>query len=118
MRRAPDIPTLRAAWWAQRALRVARRRLRSGTLTDVSLPLPPALPQRAARGVEALLRRRTHSCLEGALVRQRWRIAHGDPRDVIIAVSGPGDGFGAHAWVEGDPPGIDETMHELTRLRP
>lgn len=118
MRRPPDIATLRAAWWAQRALRQARRRLRAGALADVRLASPPRLPAEAARGVEALLRRRAHSCLEGALVRQRWRAAHGDPREVVIAVTSPTERFGAHAWLDGDRSAGAEPMHELARLRP
>ncbi len=116
MRRPPDIPTLRAALWAQRALLSARRQLRAEELERVALPAPPGLPERAGRGVDALLRRRAHSCLEGALVRQRWLAHLGDDRDVVIGVSAPSESFAAHAWVDGDPDGGG--FAELRRLRP
>ncbi len=117
MRRPPGIAALRAAWWAQRALTGARRQLRRGALDDVALPPPPALAADAGRGVLALLRRREHSCLEGALVRQRWLAARGDARDVVIGVSAPDDAFGAHAWLDGDPVGGGPEFRELRRLR-
>lgn len=117
MRRPPDVATLRAAWWAQRALHGARRQLQGGALEAVALPAPPRLPREAARGVQALLRRREHSCLEGALVLQRWLAAHGDPRDVVIGVSAPGASFAAHAWLDGDP-ATTGTYRELRRLQP
>ena len=115
MRRPPDLATLRAALWAQRALRVARRELQRNPLDHVALPAPPRLPSDAGRGVRALLRRREHSCLEGALVLQRWLAAHGDRRDVVIGVTAPGGEFAAHAWLEGEPQ--TETFRELRRVR-
>lgn len=117
MRRPPDVATLRAAWWAQRALLDARRQLPRRQLHHVALAPPPQLPAHAGRGVEALLRRRAHSCLEGALVRQRWLAAAGDRRDVVIGVVAPGAGFGAHAWLEGDMPGSGG-FQELRRIAP
>lgn len=116
MRRPPDIATLRAAWWARRALREARRQLPRRPLDDITLPPPPRLPPHAARGVGALLRRRQHSCLEGALVRQRWLAARGDPRDVVIGVMAPGEAFGAHAWIDGDDAAAGAGFTELRRL--
>lgn len=118
MRRPPDLATLRAAWWAQRALLVARRQLPRRALDDVALPAPPRLPRDAVRGVRALLRRRPHSCLEAALVLQRWLAAGGDPRDVVIGITAPGEDFGAHAWLAGDPVATTGTFRELRRLRP
>ncbi|HWC25367.1 MAG TPA: lasso peptide biosynthesis B2 protein [Solirubrobacteraceae bacterium] len=118
MRRPPDLATLRAAWWAQRALHRARRQLPRRTLDDVALPRPPRLPPHAVRGVRALLRRRPHSCLEGALVAQRWLAACGDRRDVVIGVTAPGEDFGAHAWLDGDPVANAGTFRELRRVRP
>ncbi|HWI08616.1 MAG TPA: lasso peptide biosynthesis protein [Solirubrobacteraceae bacterium] len=118
MRRPPDIATLRAAWWAQRALLRARRQLPRRPLDDVELPPPPRLPPDAGRGVGALLRRREHSCLEGALVQQRWLVACGDRRDVVIGVVAPGEAFGAHAWLDGDPVAAREPFTELRRLHP
>jgi Transglutaminase-like superfamily len=112
-----DLPTLRAALWAERALRSARRTLRRRGVEGILLPAPPALPAEAGRGVSALLRRRASStCLERALVRQRWLAAHGSRRDVVIAAQAPGDAFQAHAWVDGDPDEQDPAFHELLRL--
>lgn len=116
MRRPPDIPTLRAAWWAYRALSEARRQLPRRELAGVALSPPPPLPPHASRGVSALLRRREHSCLEAALVQQRWLASRGERRDVIIGVTSPVGGFDAHAWLDGDHTGQEVSLHELTRL--
>lgn len=62
---------------------------------------PPRVPGSAIRGVEALLRRRGHTCLEAALLRQRWLAEQGVLRDVVIGVTAPAAGFTAHAWLEG-----------------
>lgn len=115
--RAPRICELRAAWWAYRCLRNARHRLAAGHM-DVDVALP-ALSAAAVRGVEAVLRRAEPSCLEAALVRQRWLLAQGVARDVVIGVTAPRAGFRAHAWLE-DPsqPGACQQWHELTRLSP
>jgi Transglutaminase-like superfamily len=97
-RRHLRISELRAAWWAYRCLRNARHRLAAGH-TDVRLN-PPALPATAVRGVEAVLWRARPTCLEAALVRQRWLRAQGVMRDVVVGVTAPSDGFRAHAWLE------------------
>ena len=102
MRRPPDLPTLRAAWWTLRALRHVRRGLDGDSFRPPSIPPPPAVPVDAGRGVAAVLRRRPASCLERALVVQRWEAAHGRRRDVVIGVTAPAD-FAAHAWLDGDP---------------
>lgn len=115
--RLSEIASLRAAWWAHRALCAARAGLSRGELRTVRIPGPPPLPSSAVRGVEALLRRRSHSCLEGALVRQRWLAAQGEHRDIAIGVMPPSQGFAAHAWLEGDSDPIAERFHELTRVR-
>lgn len=83
------------------------------------VPDPPRLPPRAVRGVESVLRRRRHTCLEGAMVRQRWYAAHGVRRDVVIAVTAPEKGFKAHAWLDlsGRPP-VADSWHEIKRLIP
>ena len=113
--RPPRICELRAAWWAYRCLCNARRRLAAGHM-DVRVA-PPALPASAVRGVEAVLRRAQPSCLEAALVRQRWLEAHGVLCDVVIGVTAPSEGFRAHAWLE-DPneSGARQPWHELARL--
>jgi hypothetical protein len=120
--RRPSISELRAAWWAYRCLRQLRLRLAAGH-TDV-LITPPTLSAAAVRGVDAVLRRTRATCLEAALVRQRWLRAHGVLSDVVVGVTAPSDGFRAHAWLE-DPSGSTnhpsdftaaEPWHELTRL--
>ena len=62
-------------------------------------------PASARAGVIAVVRRRPSTCLERALVLQRWEADHGAGRDVIIGVRGPGDAFRAHAWLETVPDG-------------
>ncbi len=78
------------------------------------LPRVPPWCRRGGRGVELVLRRSSASCLEGALVRQAWRAAHGDLQAVVIGVGHPGEAFGAHAWLECDgereSPGFVELM--------
>lgn len=115
MRRPPRVCELRAAWWTYRCLRDTRRRLAAGH-TEVRV-IPPVLPIAAGRGVEAVLRRSSPTCLEAALVRQRWLSAQGIRRDVVIGVTAPIEGFKAHAWLE-DPgtPAVQPHWHELTRL--
>jgi hypothetical protein len=115
---AADLASLRAAWWARSALLEARRSLARGELTGIALTAPPSLPPHARRGVEALLRRRRHSCLEAALVRQRWLAAHGEPREVAIGITAPSQGFTAHAWVVDVDDPTAGTYHEIARLQP
>jgi hypothetical protein len=116
VRNRVDLPTLRAAWWATLALGQARRALRRGGLHAIAIASPPPLPPRAERGVLAMLRRLPHTCLERALVLQRWQAAHGKARDVIIAVKGPSREFEAHAWLDGEPDGDVQDFEELLRL--
>jgi hypothetical protein len=111
-----DLPTLRAAVWALRALRRAERDLGRHGLEGARVPAPPPLPARARRGVLAILRRRPSTCLERALVLQRWEAAHGAGADVVIGVPGPGDDFVAHAWLESMPDGQAGRYHELLRI--
>lgn len=103
MRRRVDAPTLRAAWWTWCSLRRTRRRLRRQGLNEFQLEPPPGLPGSAGRGVHAVLRRVPQTCLERAMVLQQWHAAHGEPREVVIAVGWPDGGFRAHAWLEGEP---------------
>jgi hypothetical protein len=110
-----DLQTLRAAWWALRGARRARRSLdRDGLEAVQSLPPVPPLPAKARRGVEAVLRRRDDTCLVRSIVLQAWDHAHGVPRDLIVGVTSPSRGFEAHAWLEGDPP-PDGSFRELLR---
>jgi len=112
-----DLATLRAAWWTHRALRSARRQLRTRSPERVRLPPLPPLPVSSGRGVRALLRRQPTTCLERALVLQRWRAAHGDPQDVVVGVIAPRAGFRAHAWLADEPHGASGYA-ELLRVRP
>jgi Transglutaminase-like superfamily len=106
---------MRAGWWAARATRAARRHLRaSGLETQARLPSVPPLPSDAARGVHAVLRRADASCLVRSIVLQAWYAARGERRDLVIGVAGAGDGFRAHAWLDGDP-GADELTELLRR---
>lgn len=119
MRRPPDLATLRAAWWALRSLRRARRHLCSSGFDDLRLADPPALPESAARGVRIVLRREPSTCLERALVLQRWHAAHGRPLDVIVGVAGSGERFRAHAWLENESGAASsQSFAELRRVRP
>jgi transglutaminase superfamily protein len=112
------IPEVRAAFWTLRALGRARRQLRREGMGRLDLPAPPALPESAVRGVLAALRRRPTSCLERALVLQRWYAAHGRPRDVVIGVAGSSKDFRAHAWLDGDRDSDEpwQTYRELSRV--
>jgi hypothetical protein len=112
--RRPTLTELRAAWWTVRAVRRARRALRRRGLNGFSVADPPQLPPEATRGVEAILRRMPPTCLERALVLQRWYARQGEPRDVVIGVRGPTRDFQAHAWLEGDP--VATRYEELMRV--
>lgn len=112
-RRGPTVA--RGAWWAWRSLRRVRLELRGGARYDqLVIKPPPRLGSAADRGVEAVVRRLEPSCLERALVLQRWLRARGDARDVVIGVTGP-DGFRAHAWLEGEPA---PEFREIARVAP
>ena len=113
-----DVPTLRAAWWTHRALHQVRGELRTKGLEYSAAPQPPSLPRHAQRGVLAVLRREPSTCLERALVLQRWHEAHGIVRDVVIAVKGASVDFAAHAWLDGEPDGEVDAFSELLRLPP
>ena len=111
-----DLPTLRAAAWAWRALRRTKRELARHGLEGTQVIAPPPLPAHARRGVLAVIRRRPNTCLERALVLQRWEAAHGAGADVVIGVPGPGENFIAHAWLETMPDGRTDAFHELLRI--
>lgn len=119
--RGPLLPrwhplNVRAALWALLALRAARRRLPKDGLRTRA-PAPPALPRGAGRGVHAVLRRQESTCLERALVLQRWLLAHGCRRDIVIGVRPGGDRLDAHAWLdfEAADPHV-AAYRELTRI--
>lgn len=113
-----DVPTLRAALWTRRALHRVHVDLKANGLSYSPVPAPPPLPSHARRGVHAVLRRQQSTCLERALVLQRWCAANGDARDVIVAVRGGTVDFAAHAWVDGEPDGAADSFEELIRLAP
>ena len=116
--RALDPAVLRAAWWTLRAVRHAERALERRPLEAVMATLPrvPALPDRAGRGVDAVLRRRDDTCLERAVVLQAWEAAHGRPHDLVIGVTSPRDGFRAHAWLDHER--VSPEFAELMRRSP
>jgi Transglutaminase-like superfamily len=116
--RSLNVRTLRAAWWTHRALHRVRGELRTRGLDYSATPRPPRLPRNAQRGVFAVLRRERSTCLERALVLQRWHQSHDDPRDVVVAVKGPSMDFAAHAWLDGDADGDAGAFSELLRLPP
>jgi hypothetical protein len=107
---------VRAAAWAFVALGRARRDLAADGLDGARVAPPPRLPASARAGVLAVVRRRPSTCLERALVLQRWDADHGAGGDVIIGVRGPGDGFRAHAWLETMPDGPPGAFEEILRL--
>jgi hypothetical protein len=109
---------LRAALWALRAVRSARRQLRRSGYEGLTLPSVPVLPMSASRGVNAVLRRLPSTCLERAVVLQRWRAAHGEARDVVVGVKGSREDFRAHAWLDDERPVELGEFRELVRLRP
>lgn len=115
MLRRLNVPVVRAAWWAIRALGETRRTLRRGGIQGFHVSPPPSLPPSAARGVRAAIRLRRSTCLERSLVLQRWFGSHGPSPDVVIGVARRDDVFRAHAWLEGEPDG-DTDFHELTRI--
>lgn len=116
--RRPLAADLIAAIWADRALHAARDRLAAGELHGIELAAPGRRALRGRRGVKAVLLLRRASCLEGALVRQRFLAARGDQRDVVIGVGRPDDAFGAHAWLDGERDGERMGFHELARVPP
>jgi len=90
--------------------------MRTGGLDGLALPAVPPLSPAARRGVDGTLRRTGASCLEQAVVRQAWAASQGEHRDVVVGVSSPRD-FGAHAWLDGDPPAASDGFHEILRRR-
>jgi len=104
----------RGAAWALRACVAAHRQLPTVALDRLALAPVPDLPRAASRGVHAVLRRTRWSCLERAIVRQRWLASQGSARDLVIGVSA-GPPFAAHAWLDGDPAAEYAGYEELSR---
>jgi hypothetical protein len=102
--------------WAAVSLRRASSDLAEHGLAGAHVAAPPRLPASARAGVMAVVRRRPSTCLERALVLQRWEAEHGVESDVIIGVTGLGDGFAAHAWLEAIPDAPPGIFEEILRL--
>jgi hypothetical protein len=105
--------TIVAAWWTGRQLVAVRRQFGRVPYDRLRVSPPPPLSPRAGRGVDAVLRLVPATCLQRALVAQRWLQACGVERDVVIGVTGSA-GFRAHAWIEGESAPVE--YRELTRL--
>ena len=95
----------RVGGWAVRAWWRVHRGIRIGPLAQVVVPAPPArAPGRGRGAVLCALRLLRASCLERALVLQRWDAAGHRPRDVVVGVCLTGDRMRAHAWLDGEDP--------------
>lgn len=112
--RIPRPADLRAAVWTLTVHRGLRKRLEADG-AGACVPPPPRLPPAAVRAVRATLRARRASCLEGAIVLQRWHAAHARPLDLVVGVTAPGEGFHAHAWLEGEDPRPGDEFTEILR---
>jgi hypothetical protein len=88
-------------------------------MRDVQVPVPPSVPVSAARAVRLVLSREEPTCLERALVLQRWLLAQGVARDVVVGTQGSRRGtFKAHAWLDGESLPSERAFVEMTRLAP
>lgn len=112
------VAQLRAAWWAIGAVRSLRAQLGRRPLDDVRVPPVPPVPAEAYGGVRRVLDVSGSTCLVSASIRQAWDAAHGHPRDLVIGVTPPSEGFRAHAWLEGDPESSRDGYRELLRRSP
>lgn len=112
-----DPAALAGAAWTLWALDLTRRRLRREGLRAEAPAPPPRLPARAGIGLEFVLRRRPSTCLERALVRQRWLAAQGDAPDLVIGVERDGEIVRAHAWLDDErrPDALAHGYAELLR---
>ncbi len=104
----------RTLLWSVRMVGRVRKQLPQRPFSEVVLSTPPALDVRSRSAMNAGLRLRRASCLERALLRQRFDAANGVQRTLIIAVTSPADGFRAHSWLEGDRQ-QDTSMREIVR---
>jgi hypothetical protein len=119
MRRRPDMADVRAAVWTWRAVRSGRAQLRDGAVRDVRLAAPPQVARSAIRALRLVFWLQRPSCLERALVLQRWLAGQGIPRDVVVGTEGGASrGFAAHAWLEGEPQPPGRRYVEILRLAP
>ena len=103
-----------AGAWAARELRRLRGALaRDGVRASVNRP-PRRVSRNSGRVVMLAARVARASCLERSLLRQAWLRGRGTMRDVVIGVRSE-DKFEAHAWLDGDPDGVD--FVEIHRIR-
>jgi hypothetical protein len=117
VRLSASLAGIRAAWWALTGLHHIRRSLARTGLAGAGVSPPPAgLPPGARRGALLVLVAARASCLERALLLQRWEAAHGAPAAVVIGVSGPAEGFRAHAWLESAPERGSDAYTEILRI--
>ena len=63
--------------------------------------------------VRMVLKTLNATCLEECVVRQRWLLAAGVSRELVVGVTSPTSGFRAHAWLVGDR--VPRDFTELTR---
>lgn len=105
----------RTLFWSLRTVGRIRQQLPQRPFGDVVLTIPPASDVRSRSAMNAGLRLRRASCLEQALLRQRFDAANGVQRTLIIAVTSPANGFRAHSWLEGERQ-HDPSMREIVRL--
>jgi transglutaminase superfamily protein len=97
---------VRIAVWATRELRRLRGALaRDGVRVRVSRP-PRRMSRNSGRVVLFAARLGRASCLERSLLRQAWLRGRGRDLDVVIGVRSAEE-FEAHAWIDGDPDGVD-----------
>ncbi len=101
---ARDPNSRRLIWWTVRAVRASRAQLLERQPPEVRLPPLPSGgdPAGGDRTVRLAARAARASCLETAIVRQRFLASQGVRRDLVIGVTAPSAGFRAHAWLEGD----------------
>lgn len=102
--------------WSCAAVGTVRAVLRRDGGVRAPVPPPPMVPPRAVRGVRWGLALRRATCLERSLVMQRWLVAHGIERDVLIGVAKDGGRTLAHAWIAGQEALNDREYVEMTRV--
>lgn len=113
--RSADRDSLRVAGWSWRAHRSGREQLRADDgLRTLQLPPPPFVRPGDRAAAQLVLRARKATCLEKAVVLQRFDAAAGRPRAVVVGVSSPLTGFRAHAWLDGDRQS-DAALQEIHR---
>ena len=111
------LAVLRGLVWAAGAVGEVRSQLGEGGVR-ATVPPPPSLPPAGIRGVTWGVALRRASCLERSLVLQRWHLAQGRERTVIIGVAVEGGTTLAHAWLEGEEHHNDRSYVEITRVPP